>query len=142
MYRSSQQWCSMEKVVLMNFTKLTGKYLSLFFNKVAETCNFIKKETLTQVFPREFCKISKNTFFYRRPVVVASACTRKKCWKLVPTFFHQFFIFSPNDSPFKNYEKYFLFHLKGSFRSRDIPQFLSTVSRFKRTNGIIYDFIN
>ena len=24
---------------------------------------FIKKETLAQVFPREFCEISKNTFF-------------------------------------------------------------------------------
>ena len=26
-------------------------------------CNFIKKETLAQVFSFEFCKISKNTFF-------------------------------------------------------------------------------
>ena len=26
-------------------------------------CNFIKKETLTQVFSCEFCEISKNTFF-------------------------------------------------------------------------------
>ena len=26
-------------------------------------CNFIKKETLTQVFPCEFCEISKSTFF-------------------------------------------------------------------------------
>ena len=25
-------------------------------------CNFIKKEALAQVFPCEFCKISKNTF--------------------------------------------------------------------------------
>ena len=28
-------------------------------------CNFIKKETLAQVFPYGFCKISKNTFSYR-----------------------------------------------------------------------------
>ena len=28
-----------------------------------ETCNFIKKETLAQVFSCEFCEISKNTFF-------------------------------------------------------------------------------
>ena len=27
----------------------------------ATSCNFIKKETLTQVFSNEFCKISKNT---------------------------------------------------------------------------------
>ena len=36
-------------------------------------CNFIKKETLAQVFSSEFCKISKNTFFYRTPLVAASA---------------------------------------------------------------------
>ena len=33
------------------------------FNKVTgQCCNFIKKETLTQVFPYEFCEISKNTY--------------------------------------------------------------------------------
>ena len=30
--------------------------------------NFIKKETLAQVFSCEFCEISKNTFFYRTPL--------------------------------------------------------------------------
>ena len=35
-------------------------------------CNFIKKETLTQVFSCEFCEISKNTFFYRTPLVAVS----------------------------------------------------------------------
>ena len=30
---------------------------------VPEACNFIKKESLTQVFSFEFCEISKNTFF-------------------------------------------------------------------------------
>ena len=28
-----------------------------------QACNFIKKETLAQVFFCEFCEISKNTFF-------------------------------------------------------------------------------
>ena len=28
-----------------------------------EACNFIKKETMTQVFSCEFCEISKNTLF-------------------------------------------------------------------------------
>ena len=28
-----------------------------------EACNFIKKESLAQVFSCEFCEISKNTFF-------------------------------------------------------------------------------
>ena len=31
-------------------------------NSQAETCNFIKKETPVQLFPCEFCEISKNTF--------------------------------------------------------------------------------
>ena len=35
-------------------------------------CNFIKKETLAQVFSCEFCKIYKNTFYYRTPLVAAS----------------------------------------------------------------------
>ena len=34
-------------------------------------CNFIKKETLAQVFSSEFCEISKNTFFYKTPLVAA-----------------------------------------------------------------------
>ena len=40
--------------------------------------------------------------------------------KLVSAIFYQTFIFSPNDSPLQNCEKYFLFHIKSSFRSRDI----------------------
>ena len=37
-----------------------------------ETCNFIKKETLAQVFSYEFCETSENTFSYRTPPVAAS----------------------------------------------------------------------
>ena len=33
------------------------------FRSRPQTCNFIKKETLSQVFSCEFCEISKNTFF-------------------------------------------------------------------------------
>ena len=61
--------------VLRNFAKFTGKHLcqNLFFNKVVgKACNFIKKESLAQVFSCEFCEISKKTFFYRTPPVAAS----------------------------------------------------------------------
>ena len=34
-----------------------------------QTCNFIEKENLTQVFFCEFCEIFKNSFFYRTPRV-------------------------------------------------------------------------
>ena len=57
---------SVRKGVLRNFAKFTGKHLcqSLFFNEVASAaCNFIKKETLAQVFSCEFCEISKNNVF-------------------------------------------------------------------------------
>ena len=51
-----------KKGALKNLSKFTRKHLyqSLFFNKVAETCNFIKKEALAQVFSREFWEIFKN----------------------------------------------------------------------------------
>ena len=65
-YRSSLPEVLCKKGVLRNFTKRTRKHLwpSLFFNKAAGlACNFIKKEALAQVFPYEFCEISKNTFF-------------------------------------------------------------------------------
>ena len=86
--RSFHQRCSMKKGVLRNFTKFAEKHLclSLLFNKFAgpatllkkdlrpRTCkmackikpkafNFVKKETLAQVFSCEFCEISKNNFF-------------------------------------------------------------------------------
>ena len=56
-----------KKVVLRNFAKFTRKHLCQ-----SQACNFIKNETLEQVFSCEFCEISKNTFFYRTPPVAAS----------------------------------------------------------------------
>ena len=53
--RSSRPEVSCEKGVLRNFTKFTGRHLW------PEACNFMKKETLAQVFSCEFCEISKNT---------------------------------------------------------------------------------
>ena len=67
--RSSGPEMFRQKGVLRNFAKFTGKHLCqrLFFNKVAgQAC----KETLAQVFSRECCEISKNTFSYRTHPVV------------------------------------------------------------------------
>ena len=66
--RSSHQRCSVKKSVLKNFAKFTGKHLrqSFFFNKVAgAACNFIKKETLTQVFPVNFTKFLRIPFLQK-----------------------------------------------------------------------------
>ena len=48
--------------------------LDYLLNKVF---NFVKKDTLAQVFSCEFCEISKNTFFYRIVLVAASIDRRK-----------------------------------------------------------------
>ena len=63
--RSSRSEVFCKKGVLRNFAKFTGSHRcpSLFFNIVAaRACNFIKKETLAQVFFCEFCEFSKNFF--------------------------------------------------------------------------------
>ena len=41
--------------------------------KKPEACNFVKKETLAQVFSCEFCEISKNTVFTEHLWATASA---------------------------------------------------------------------
>ena len=56
------QTCSVKKVFLeisQNSQENTCARVSFLI----AACNFIKKETLAQVFPCEFCKISKNNFF-------------------------------------------------------------------------------
>ena len=78
-FRSSHPNVFCKNVVLRNFTKFTGKYLyqTPFLIKLyASACNFIKKETLVQVFSCAFCEISKNTFCYRTSLVTASICSR------------------------------------------------------------------
>ena len=41
-----------------------------------QACNFIKKETLEQVFSCEFCEIPRNIFFTEHLWTFASAYTR------------------------------------------------------------------
>ena len=66
--------CSVKEVFLeisQNSQENTCTRVS-FLIKLSEGCNFIKKETLAQVFSCEFCEISKNTFSYRTPPVAGS----------------------------------------------------------------------
>ena len=73
------QRCSVKKVFLeisQNSQENTCARVSFFIKLQAAACNFIKKETLAQVFSCEFCEISKNTFFYRTPPVAASVYLR------------------------------------------------------------------
>ena len=50
-----------------------------------QTCNFIKKETLAQVFSCEFCETSKNTFFTEHLWTIASFLNEIACF-----YFHFF----------------------------------------------------
>ena len=75
--RNSRPEVFCKEGVLRNFTKFTGKHLCqrLFFNKVAglRSATLLKKSLWHRCFFCEFCKISKNTFFYRTRPVAASA---------------------------------------------------------------------
>ena len=61
---SSHQWCSIEKGVLRNFAKFTGKQLcqSLFFNKAGNLrpLTLIQKETLDRCFPVNFANFLRT----------------------------------------------------------------------------------
>ena len=54
-----------------------------FLIKLQTYCNFIKKETLSQVFSCEFCEVFKNTFLAEQLRVTASAYTKLLFFKLV-----------------------------------------------------------
>ena len=54
-FRSSRPEVSCKKGVLKNFAKFTGNQPAF--------CNFIKNETLAQLFSSEICEISKSNFF-------------------------------------------------------------------------------
>ena len=67
--------CSVKKVFLeisQNSQENTCARTSFLIMLHASASNFIKKETLAQVFSWEFSEISKSTFSYRTPPVAAS----------------------------------------------------------------------
>ena len=61
------------KEVFLEISQNSQEHICASVSPVPQACNFIKKETLAQVFSFELCEISKNTFFYRTPLVAASA---------------------------------------------------------------------
>ena len=67
---AGRQRCSIEISVLKNFTKFTGKHLC------QSTYNFIKKDTLAQMFSCELGKIFKNTLFTEHLRTTASVFLR------------------------------------------------------------------
>ena len=67
--------CSVKKLflkILQNSQEKTCARFSFLIKLQALGLQLIKKETLAQVFPCEFCEIPRKTFFYRTPSVAAS----------------------------------------------------------------------
>ena len=67
MCRSSRPDVFCKKGVIRNFANFIGKHQGSFLPGY---------QNLAQVFPCEFCKISKNTFFHGRPLVAVSVFPR------------------------------------------------------------------
>ena len=61
-----------EADILQKLVKLMPENWRMFWESYCpQACNFIKKETLAQVFSCEFCGIFKNTFFTEHIRVIA-----------------------------------------------------------------------
>ena len=72
---AAETMCLVKKMflnILQNSQENTCARVSFLKRFQASACNFIKKETLVQVFSSEFWKITKNTFFCRTYLVPAS----------------------------------------------------------------------
>ena len=61
-----------KEYIILKLPKLEQLIQYPYYYKTTVLKNFIKKEALAQMFSREFCKISKNTFFHRTHLVAAS----------------------------------------------------------------------
>ena len=70
-------------------------------------CNFIKKETLSQVFSNEFWEISKNTFSYRMPL---GDCFRTLLYFWGPFNYKIYDIMSITIDSMEHFWSYFLYH--------------------------------
>ena len=76
--------CSVKKLFLEISPNPQATCTSLFFNKiVVRPASLLKKETLEHVTSCEFCKMSKNTFHYRTPLVAASASRLTRSFYLI-----------------------------------------------------------
>ena len=70
--------CSVKKVflkILQHLRENTSARVSFLIKLQAEVCNFIKNETLAQVFSCECCEIFEGTFFYGTSPVAAFVCS-------------------------------------------------------------------
>ena len=102
------------------------------------------------IMAREFDSIAENMYFVASESETFTGHTCHRFFlKLVSAIFYHILIFSPNDSPSKTLKNVFYFIQKALFVLEIFKfllffPFLSTLSRYKRTNGsgIIYNVMN
>ena len=75
--------CSVKKVLEISQNSQENTCVRVSFLKSCrpQACNFIKKETLPQVFSCEFCEISNKTYSYRTPPGATSDYSQKGLWQ-------------------------------------------------------------
>ena len=78
--------------ILQNSQESTYARVSLIIKLQAQACNFIKKETLAQVFSCEFCEISKNTFSNTTTLVADSEKPQKTLKIFIYKIYNQLYI--------------------------------------------------
>ena len=89
--------CSVKKVFLeisQNSQENTRARRISFLIKFLKIRLFFKNKTLARVFSCEFCEISKNTFYYRTPLVAASVMI-KHAFRLITGFSYLFYALCP-----------------------------------------------
>ena len=95
--KSSHQRCSMQKGVLRNFTKFTGKHLcqSPFFNKVAslKPAISLKMRLWHRCFPVIFTKFLRTPFYIEHLQTTASTFSK------VEDYFNSLNVFTVNTYP-------------------------------------------
>ena len=84
-FRIVPPWHALEEAVAQTCS-LKKMFLEISQNSQENACdgaacNFIKKETLAQAFSCKCYEISKNSFFYRTPLVAASVPVIQLLWR-------------------------------------------------------------
>ena len=66
-----------------------NSFVAVCFLIKLQACNLIQKVPPTQLFSCEFCEIFKNVFFYRTPLVAASATANQPIWNQYSLHLHK-----------------------------------------------------
>ena len=94
-------------------------YIKKVFLEISQkACNFIRKETLAQVFSCEFCKISKNVFSTEPAAehLLTTASTPSSSLSLLLMLISPIFVFRSNSEGFKEFESGVSFSLSHFYR--------------------------